>query len=438
MVTLTDKVEALLWSGSIDRLPALPRYAIHTVRFIYAVLRDAIAGNLPLRAMGLVYVTILSIVPLLAISFSVLKGFGFHRQMEPILYNFLEPLGERGVELTNQVVAFVDNIQGDVLAGVGLVLLFITTISMAQKVEDSFNFVWRVEQSRNLAQRLSEYLSVILVGPVVMVTALTLIASVKSTTIVQQISDIEPIGTTLLLVGKVVPYALVVVGFSFVYWFLPNTRVRLTAALVGGLTGGILWATSGVLFATFVASSARTLTIYATFAIFVIALLWLYLCWLILLIGAQVAFYYQHPSHLRLGYRPLSIGSRQREQIALSIMAIVGAAFRSGQRHPRLQEVSQQLAMPSVSLVPTLQRLEHVGLLTRNDRDELLPNRDPANIGLIEVMNAVREPQSMDLFPEGRWPEGVSRISATLNQQLTASISDRSVYDLLDPPPENS
>ena len=180
---VTDKLEGLLWSSRVDTLPPGIRHAVLTLQFLYAVLRDVVAGDLTLRAMGLVYVTILSIVPIIAISFSVLKAFGFHRQLEPVLYKFLDPLGEKGVELTDQVIGFVENIQGDVLAGIGLVLLFVTTVSMAQKVEDSMNFVWRIDRPRGVAQRISEYLTLILVGPVVMVTAMALIAKFKSNAI---------------------------------------------------------------------------------------------------------------------------------------------------------------------------------------------------------------------------------------------------------------
>jgi len=430
-----DKLEAALWSPAVASAPALPRAAIKLVRFVYAVLRDALAGDLPLRAMGLVYVTILSIVPLIAISFSVLKGFGFHKQMEPLLYELLAPLGERGVQLTDQVMGFVDNIQGDVLAFGGLALLFFTTISMAQKVENSLNFVWRVERSRNIAQRLTQYLSIIMLGPVVMVTAMSLIAAAESNSMVRGLTDIRAIGDSVTLARQLLPYLLVVAGFTFVYWFLPNTRVRLGPAAVGGLTGGVLWATTGVVFAAFVATSTRTLNIYATFAIVIIALIWLYLCWLILLVGAQVAFYAQHPEHMRLGFRPVSLGSRQREEIALSVMSLIAQRFRNGQPHPRLRDVSAELGLPSLALSATVQRLEAAGLLLHTDKEELLPGQDPGQILLRDVLAAVREPQSTDVFPEGQWPDRVKRIAAGISQAIDASVADQSIYDLLDSAP---
>jgi membrane protein len=123
------------------------------LRYPYGLIRDILRGDLTLRAMSLVYTTLLSIVPLLALSFSVLKGLGVHRDLEPVLYTFLEPLGQRGYDLTNQIMTFVDNVRGDVLGSLGLIFLLYTTVSMIQKVEESFNFVWRVAQPRSLMRR---------------------------------------------------------------------------------------------------------------------------------------------------------------------------------------------------------------------------------------------------------------------------------------------
>lgn len=429
----------MLWAPAVGELPLLPRASLKVLRFTYAVLRDAIVGNLPLRAMGLVYITILSIVPLLAISFSVLRGFGYHKQMEPMLYEFLAPLGDKGVELTNQIIGFVDNVQGYVGAAVGaLVLLIYTTLSMAEKVEDSLNFVWRVERSRSIARRFSEFLSVILLGPVVMVTAISLIAAVESNEVVRELRGFQTVEQTFLVAGQLTPYLMVIVGFSFVYWFIPNTRVRLGAALVGGIAGGLLWAASGQLFATFAANSVRTLSIYATFAIVIIALIWLYLCWLILLVGAQVAFYIQHPEHLRLGFRRINLGGRQREEIALSVMSLVARRFRDGGGSVPLRDVAAGLALPSLLIGEVRARLESAGLLIHTDKDQLLPGRDPGQISLKEVLDAVREPQRTDVFPEGHWPAGVQKVATRISSAIESSLGEQNLYDLIDAPTRGS
>ncbi len=428
----TDKLESLFWDPRVDDLPPGARHAVVALRFFYAVLRDIISSDLTLRAMGLVYVTILSVVPIIAISFSILKAFGFHRQLEPVLYAFLEPLGDKGIELTDQVIGFVDNVQGDVLAGIGLVLLFVTSVSMAQKVEDSFNYVWRVDRPRSLAQRVSEYLTLILVGPIVMVTAMALIAKLKSNSLMQQVSDFEPVGETLWLFEQLAPFALIVLGFTLAYWFLPNTRVRFRPALLGGMVGGLLWVMSGVLFTAFVVSSVRTMSIYATFAIVIFALIWLYLCWLILLIGALVSFYAQNPEHLRLGYRQLSVGSRTREQIAIGIMTRAAAAFRDGSPQPTIAEIADSAHLPGLMLLPVVNRLVAAKLVTRTNKNQLFPHRDPASIRLKEVLAAVRDTQSTDLWSTGDWPPVVRKLSARIDHALDQELGDISVYEMLD------
>ena len=436
MDELLQKFEELLWHPKLDELtPPLPAL-MQVIRFVYAIIRDVLTTTLTLRAMGLVYITILSIVPMLALTFSALKGFGIHRsRIEPALLNVLEPLGERGVELTNQLIGFVDNVQGGLLAGVGLLLLIYTTVSMIKKIEDSLNFVWRVDNARSFVQRFGEYLSVVLVGPLIMFTAIGLIAAVGSNALVDQMLSIEFLGATAVMIGKMMPYLLVSLMFGLLYWFIPNTKVRLAAAAVGGLTGGVLWAFSGVLFATFVVDSTRNVTIYASFAIVIIALMWLYISWLILLIGAQASFYYQNPEYLRVGYRQLNVGNQMREQSALSLMLLVADRFRDSRDAYTTNQVGAQINVPGILLGPIKQRLLRAGLLEVGNRDQLFPGRDPGSITLGEVFAAVRDPLEADIFRVGRWPHKVDTVFNEINSLTSGPLSDTTLYALLDREP---
>ncbi len=439
MDTLTEKLETLLWDPRAESLPPALNRLVRLLRFIYAVLRDALTSTLTLRAMGLVYVTILSIVPLIALSFSVLKGFGWHEsELRPFLEIFLEPLGPRGTELTDTVMGFVDNIRGGVLAGIGLVMLFYTTISMIKKVEDSFNYIWRVERSRSFARRFSEYLSVILVGPVIMVTAMALLATISSNALVQNITNIGPIGATLILIGKLVPYLLVSLGFTLVYWFIPNTQVNFSAAIVGGFSGGVLWAATGMFFTQFVAQSTRNADIYAGFAIVVIALIWLYVSWLILLVGAQVAFYFEHPQYLRLGYQRINIGNKLREKIALGTMTMTAKAFRNSGKPTTIESIANSVGLPGILVQPVANRLQMAGLVQLTSNNRILPGRDPGQIALRDIIQAVRDAQNADIFPPGQWPAEVTEVSDELDVAMDEALADRSLYDLLDEKHESS
>jgi membrane protein len=431
--TLTEKLETLLWSPRADSLRPALNMLVRLSRFIYAVLRDALTSTLTLRAMGLVYVTILSVVPLIAISFSVLKGFGLHEsQLRPFLDTFLEPLGPQGIELTDQVMGFVGNIRGGVLAGVGALLLFYTTVSMIKKVEDSFNYIWRVERSRSFARRFSEYLSVILVGPVIMVTAMALLATVSSNAVVAEVTSFAPIGATLVLIGKLMPYLLVSFGFTLVYWFIPNTQVNFLAAMVGGFSGGVMWATTGMFFTRFVAQSTRNADIYAGFAIVIIALIWLYVSWLILLIGAQIAFYFEHPQYLRIGYQRINIGNKLREKIALGTMTLTAKAFRNSGKPTTIESIANSVGLPGILVQPIANRLQMAGLVQLTSNNRILPGRDPGQIALRDIVQAVRDPQNADIFPPGHWPAEVNEVADELDVAMDEALADRSLYDLLD------
>jgi membrane protein len=385
---------------------------------------------LTLHAMGLVYVTILSLVPLLAVSFSVLKAFGIHREMQPLLLQFLSPLGEPATELAERIVALVDNAQGNDLAGLGLLFLFLTAVSMAEQVESSFNQIWRVGRPRSFGRRVSEYLSVILVGPVVMVTAMTLLATVRSSAF----AGLEPLsrlGFTSLATA-LLPYLLVCVAFSFVYWFVPNTTVRATAALTGGVVGGVLWAATGAAFAAFVVNSATTINIYATFAIAITALLWLFLCWLILLAGAQVAFYVQNGDYLRIGYRTPVTGTVHQESTALAVMLLATAAFREGRGSIGMADLSRTTGLPGLALTPVIVRLAGAGLLVWTADERLLPGRDPQRVMLREVLRAVRHPQETDIRRQPRWPAAVLELTRTLESRLEETVGNETLAQLLE------
>ncbi|MDH5246943.1 MAG: YihY/virulence factor BrkB family protein, partial [Betaproteobacteria bacterium] len=160
------RIDRTIWAPRNALLPLWKARVLGAVRLVIALFRDLVAGNLTLRTMSLVYTTLLSMVPLLALSFSVLKAFGVHNQVEPMLQNLLAPLGEQGHELTSRLVGFIAQMNVGVLGSVGLALLLYTAVSLMQKIEESFNAIWHITHLRSLGDRVSRYLTVLLVGPI--------------------------------------------------------------------------------------------------------------------------------------------------------------------------------------------------------------------------------------------------------------------------------
>jgi membrane protein len=431
IAVLLTRIECWLFEPP-DSLIGKPIWLIsRTLRYPYALARDIARGDLTLRAMSLVYTTLLSIVPLIALSFSVLKGLGYHRDLEPVLYSFLEPLGDKAYDMTAQVMSFVDNVRSGVLGSLGLIFLLYTVISMVQKVEESFNFVWRVEQPRSLGRRFSEYLSVMIVGPTVIVGALGMLATVQSSTIVQNISHYEPFGTLLVIVGRIMPYLLVIGVFSFLYGFIPNTRVSFRAALTGGAIAGMAWTASGVILTSLFSAGGGTMVIYAGFAIVIIALIWLHISWLILLLGAQLAFYVQNPQYLRPGRGEIHLNASLRERLALSIMYLIVCDYRGTQHRWTINSLADHLQLPGAALGPIVTALEHKGLLTVTDDDTWLPARDPAMIELIEVLDAVRKDEAGPRLSRIRDVAPAVEAARAAEQALKDSVKGKTVSDLV-------
>jgi membrane protein len=384
------RIELLLF----DRhdLPVAPaNWLLDVLRYPFALIRDLLTGQLNLRAMGLVYTTLLSLVPLFAFAFAVLKGLGVHRDLEPLVYEFLRPIGDRASSLTAQLMTFVENVRGGVLGSVGLAFLLYAVVATIQKLEGAFNFAWHVERPRSLMRRISEYLSLMVIGPIFLVIVFGLFGAIMSQEAMDWLAQREPLGAIMRGLGMIGPYLFVTAVFTFLYVFIPNTRVRMRPALVGGLTAGVLWAASGAVFTKIVAASTQMVAIYAGFAIFLAALIWIYLSWVILLIGAQLSFYVQNPRYLRVGQTPVRLTSALRERLAFTVMLLIARKFVAGQAPWRQRALAEHLQIPGSALAIVVNSLEKAGLVTLNEEEDVLPARDLEGIALQDILNAVRD-----------------------------------------------
>ena len=431
--TLRIKLDDFIWGDTLEQRGTAGHVIAVILRYLYGLIRDMFSGQITLRAMSLVYTTLLSVVPLIAFSFSVLKAFGVHNQLEPLLYELLKPLGAQGAQITTQVIELVDNVKGGVLGGISLAFFIYTAITMVQKVEESFNYVWYVAKPRSLARKLTEYMVVLLIGPVVIVVALGMIASLRSNTLVQFFLTNEALGPALVATSKLTPYLLVTAVFTFMYMYMPNTRVKFKAALIGGVAGGFIWASISVIFATFVLYSTRTQLIYSGFAVAIITLIWLYLNWLVLLIGAQLAYYVQNPAFLRIGRREPRLSNAMRERLALNIMLFVGRAFRDPDMSVTVRDISKQLRMPSIALSPVILALDDGGLLAATEKEDLLPGRDMSTIRLDDILSVVRVHGETGSYRDPEWSSEINALGKDLDDAVLATVGERSLVDLLGP-----
>jgi len=444
---ISHYIRTRIWGPDLDRLPLLLRMTLRTIRIFWAVVRDLRSGELSLRAMSLVYTTILSLVPLLAISFSVLKGFGVHKGLETMMMQTLLPLGEKGAEIGLRIVEFVDNVKVGVLGSVGLALLIYTVISLMQKIERAFNFIWHVPQERPFAQRFSDYLSVIIIGPVLVFSSIGVSASLQSTAIVKTLSAIEPFGSLLQFAGTLLPFVLVVVAFTLIYIFMPNTRVKVRSAFAGAFVAGLLWNMASVFFAKFVVSSAQYTAIYSAFAALIIFMLWLYIGWLVLLAGASAAYYHQHPERVSLIRGEPILSMRMVERLSFALLTAIVNQFVTADPRSGTEELAGELNVPAGVVQLQIDALSRAGLIvaTADNPPRWLPARAPETISLSDVMTAIRMNGENPVFAFDTItiPPIAGRLLSDIEQHHAEVLSRLSLADLVDPAtsgpkPENS
>jgi len=350
--------------------------------------RDLNEGRLTLHAMSMVYSTLIAMVPLLAFAVSALKGLGVNGVLGPALDRVLEPLGPSGHDVATRLVDFVSNVRTGVLGALGVVLLAITALSLLRKIEAGLNEAWQVTAPRPVVARSLEYLGLLIVGPVFLFVAFTLTTTLTHPSVAHYLGPVAP------WLGKLIPYVLVVAAFTLINVITPNTAVSGRSALAAGVFGGIAWQTVGLIFAVLATRSTRLSAIYSSFAILVLFLMWVYVSWLILLLGARLGFYVQNPAWRQPRIERSPLDPAEAEAAALEVMLLAARRFEGGGRPLGLAECTGRLGIQALRLDPVLRRLGEAELLHSVGARGYVLGRDPAHVSIADIIGAARGPQA--------------------------------------------
>jgi membrane protein len=292
-----------------------------------------------------------------------------------------------------------------------------------------------VQKPRSLARRVTEYLTLLVVGPILLVVFVGLSHRAIDSASFRDLTHL-PLLDILTTAGiKLAPYVMVVAFFTGLYTLVPNTRVRLRPALIGAAVAGILWAAVGHMFTDFVVHSPRLAIVYAGFAFIVAALLWTYSGWLILLAGALLSFYVQNPAYLRLGLQALELSGAEVEQLSLRVMYLVGRAYLRGERRWNLNSLASELGLPSIAVADTVVPLEKAGILLVTDEDELVPARDLGRITVAQILEVARAGRVRDFNPRVLPIGPVDRLLAAIDAARREHCGDLTLRDLVEEPP---
>ncbi|MBW1721542.1 MAG: YihY family inner membrane protein [Deltaproteobacteria bacterium] len=387
-----------IWRIRSRDLPRPKFLIIHSLRVIVLTVRGITEDRTMLRGSALTFFSLLSIVPVVAMIFGVAKGFGFEKTVERALYENFE--GQEAV--ISKVFEFartlLENVKGGLVAGIGLLLLFYSIIKILSHIENAFNDIWGVKKGRSLGRKVTDYLSLMLISPLLFTlsSAVTVFISGSARFIVQKISLLSAVGPMIFYLLKALPYFTVWVLFTFLYMFIPNTRVHFKSGLLGGFVAGTMYVLFQNVYITFQVGVSRYNAIYGSFAALPLFFIWLQISWLIVLFGAEMTFAHQNVDTYEFEQDCLSVSHSFKKLLSLRIVNLLVHKFSEGSEPWSASQISQALDIPIRLVRQILYELTRSRIVSEvrveNDREMAYqPAKDPEGLTLYSVIAALEK-----------------------------------------------
>lgn len=454
-----------IWDPANEPRSLTLRFHRKLMRIGYLAVHGFGADRCVFRASALTYVTVLSLVPLLALAFSVAKGVGAYETLrtevvDPFLDENLglaavtptappaepgavsgDPAGldpdappEAMAELRRTLddgLTVVEQTDFKALGITGLLILLYAVIKMLGTVEGSLNDIWGVQRARTFVRKVSDYTTMVVVTPVLILIALTLTTAAQDNSLVTEVRDFLHLGPVFDLLLRFTPLFAVWIGFGFLYLAFPNTRTSVVSSLIGGIVGGTLWQLAQIGHVKFQLGMASHSAVYASFAAVPIFLVWVQISWITVLAGAEVAYAHQNEPAYRATHRATPTDHAYRELLALRVCVRVGAAFIQGAKPWTGAALAEALDVPGRQLEEVLGPLVEGAVLAESgERPELayLPARDLEVLCAVDVLDALKgkvgpvEVPGNDLLDHG-----VAQLLGDLDLELGRSPANRSI-----------
>lgn len=344
---------------------------VKILRVIILSIRGFIGDNCSLQASALTFYTLLSIIPIFAMAFGIAKGFGLESAIEREILSYLKGQEEVAKWLINLAYSFLANTQGGVIAGIGVVVLIWTVIGVLNNIESSFNVIWKTRTQRAVIRKITDYISIMLISPILLITAssVTVYITREVITVVGKVSVLEQVSPFIHYSLGSIPYLATWVLFTLIYMVMPNKRVHLLPALLGGIIAGTLFQIFEFVYIYFQVGVSKYNAIYGSFAALPLFLVWLHASWLILLYGAEISYaaqnadnYEHEPDYSQLSYSA-------KEVLMLSIVRLIIQTFARAAASLTTEQIARQLDMPRALTQDLLHNLVQAGVISPTKGD---------------------------------------------------------------------
>ncbi len=341
-------LERDVWKIPLKELPPRKSFIIKQLRIFILAVRGFQEDDLHLRASSLTYYSLLAIVPVVALGFGIAKGFGLEVLLEKQLREVFTGREEVFEWIMNFAYSMIESTQGGLVAGIGMAILLYTIIIVLFYVEESFNGIWQIKQSRPFARKVSDYFAMIFIGPLLLIMSSA--ASVFLTTHVSSFSDsfsfLEFLNPALFFLVSLTPYVLIWIVFTLLYMVMPNTNVKIGSALAGAVIAGTIFIITQWGYIYFQVGVSRYNAIYGSFAALPLLLLWIRISWLIVLFGAEISYANQNVEYYEFEHEAKNISPFNKKILSLYVYNLIVKRFADGDSALTPPQICDKLGMP--------------------------------------------------------------------------------------------
>ena len=389
-----------------------------------------------LRASALTLYTLLSIVPVIAMLFGIAKGFGLEKILQQQLLQQIPKQETTVIRLIEFAQNMLLNTEGGVVAGMGVIVLFWTVIKVIGTVEESFNQIWHIEQGRSLSRKLSDYLSLMLLAPILLIAASSITVFVKTQIdwLVKTLNISDAGSSILLTTLNVLPVIIMSGLFSFAFLFIPNQKIQLTAGIIAGTITGIIYQLVQAAYVSLQVGVSSYNAIYGSFAALPLFLIWIQLGWLIVLFGCEISFFIQHYETYKHHEKFSNLCFSLKKVLALQITHTIVQRFAQAQKAFSLTEIASQFNLPVAVVHTSLTSLVKCGIVVEiktelEDESLFQPAQD---IDLLTVYTVIAglENQGVSSVPQMKGFEKIIEINECFNRKLKTAPENCLLKDL--------
>jgi len=347
-----------IWRVDTNGLGALRGWLYNILKTFILTYRNINGSRLNTRASALTYNTFLSIIPLLAVLFAIARGFGLQNLVQSELGNYFA--GQR--DMLDKAMVFIDKsleyAQSGIFLGIGVIMLLYTVINLISSVEESFNLIWSVKKGRSYYRQFTDYFALLLIAPVFIVCNAGLSIFLSSSL------DQYIIGFVVTPFLKILPFIITILLFTFIYTYIPNTKVKVSSALFAGVIAGLAFQIFQMIYIGGQIWISKYNAIYGSFAALPLLLLWMQLSWFIVLIGVELSFSYQNIKKFSFEKETDNISRRYKDFILLMIVGLIAKRFEKGEKPYTANQLSETYKIPTRLTNDTIYFLQEIGIIT--------------------------------------------------------------------------